>query len=54
MKRRCGISSSSGKKEKPNHLEETYSSYVKRREKYINPSHVMAEMLVNLFRSLKS
>ena len=50
MKRRNGISNNSWKKEKSNYLEETYSSYVKRREKYINHSHVMAEMLLTLFK----
>ena len=54
MKRRNGISNRCFTKEKPNYLEETFSSYIKRREKYINPSHVMAEMLVKLFRTLKS
>lgn len=50
MKRRNGISNNSWKKEKPNYLEDTVSSYKKRREKYINPSHVMAEMLISLFK----
>jgi len=50
MKRRNGISNNSWKKDKPNYLEETISSYIKRREKYINHSHVMAEMLLTLFK----
>jgi len=50
MKRRNGISNDCFTKEKPNYLEETFSSYVKRREKYINPYHVMSDMLTQLFR----
>ena len=50
MKRRNGISNRCFTKEPPNYLEETFSSRIKRREKYINPYHVMADMLTQLFR----
>ena len=49
MKRRNGINCNNYTFTKPKHMEDTISSYIKQRDKYVNETKEMAQMYLDIF-----
>lgn len=49
MKRRNGINYNTYAFTKPKHMEDTFSSYIKQRDKYVNETKEISQMYLDIF-----